>query len=137
MRPRKKILCFDEDEKELSIFKFVLETRGYLVLEAHTPQEAIEIFTASFPVDLVLVADYENTRQQLVVTLNNLGPHIPIMILGSASYESNVAAAMVCKYRCSSAELLERVKLMSTRKRGPKPGSPSALRCGQNRAVTA
>ena len=35
MRPRKTILCVDDNEQALSVRKFMLETRGYRVLTAH------------------------------------------------------------------------------------------------------
>ena len=53
MRPRKTILCVDDNEQALSVRKFMLETRGYRVLTAHTSADALEIFAAG-NVDLVL-----------------------------------------------------------------------------------
>ena len=34
MRPKKTILCVDDNEQALSVRKFMLETRGYRVLTA-------------------------------------------------------------------------------------------------------
>jgi len=56
MRPKKVILCVDDNEQELSVLKFMLATNGYRVVSALTGQEAIGIF-AENPVDLVL-ADF-------------------------------------------------------------------------------
>jgi len=56
MRPKKVILCVDDNEQELSVLKFMLATNGYRVVSAVTGQEAIGIF-AETPVDLVL-ADF-------------------------------------------------------------------------------
>ena len=56
MRPKKVILCVDDNEQDLSVLKFMLATNGYRVLSATNGQEAIALF-AENQVDLVL-ADY-------------------------------------------------------------------------------
>ena len=42
MRPRKTILCVDDNEQVLSVRKFLLETRGYRVLAVASAKEALE-----------------------------------------------------------------------------------------------
>lgn len=56
MRPRKVILCVDDNEQKLSIYKFLLETRGYRVVTANSPREARKLVDASAPgvIDLLL-----------------------------------------------------------------------------------
>ena len=49
MRPKKTILCVDDNEQILSVRTFLLETRGYRVIAAHTPQEALEFSSAPLP----------------------------------------------------------------------------------------
>ena len=44
MRPKKVILCVDDNEQELSVLKFMLSTNGYRVVSALTGQEAIGLF---------------------------------------------------------------------------------------------
>ena len=44
MRPKKVILCVDDNEQELSVLKFMLTTNGYRVLSASNGQEAIAVF---------------------------------------------------------------------------------------------
>ena len=44
MRPKKVILCVDDNEQDLSVLKFMLATNGYKVLSAINGQEAIGIF---------------------------------------------------------------------------------------------
>jgi CheY-like chemotaxis protein len=44
MRPKKVILCVDDNEQELSVLKFMLATNGYRVLSALNGQEAIGMF---------------------------------------------------------------------------------------------
>ena len=53
MRPRKTILCVEDNEQVLSVRKFLLETRGYRVLAMSTAAEALEHLQAYFPDTLV------------------------------------------------------------------------------------
>jgi len=53
MRPKKVILCVDDNEQELSVLTFMLTINGYKVFSATTGQEAIAIF-AETQFDLVL-----------------------------------------------------------------------------------
>ena len=127
MRPKKIILCVDDNEQELSVLKFMLATNGYRVLSALTGQEAIGIF-AEVQVDLVLT-DYampQMNGNQLVDRLKQIAPHIPMILLGDPQRmggEMHVADALLAKKNCSAHELLERIKVMSVRKRGPRKGA--------------
>lgn len=127
MRPKKIILCVDDNEQELSVLKFMLVTNGYRVVSASTGQEAINVFSET-TVDLVL-ADFNMPQMnggQLVGRLKRIAPHVPMVLLGdphAANGEIHVADAMLAKKNCSSQELLERIKVMSTRKRGPRKGA--------------
>ena len=127
MRPKKIILCVDDNEQELSVLKFMLSTNGYRVLSAINGQEAIGIFADS-PVDLVL-ADYglpQMNGGQLVERLKQIASHVPMILLGDPQRlggEMHTADAVLAKKNCTSQELLERIKVMSARKRGPRRGS--------------
>jgi two-component system response regulator CpxR len=127
MRPKKIILCVDDNEQELSVLSFILSTNGYKVLPANTGQEAIDIFATS-QIDLVLT-DFSMPQMngaQLVKRLKQMGSHVPMILLGepqSMGSEIHAADAMLAKRNCSSLELLERVKIMSARKRGPRKGT--------------
>ena len=126
MRPKKVILCVDDNEQELSILKFLLTTHGYKVVSANTGQEAISVFSG-LQVDLVL-ASYglpQMNGGQLVDRLKRVAPHVPMMLLGDpqAANQIHVADAMVARKNCSPLELLERIKVMSARKRGPRKGA--------------
>jgi CheY-like chemotaxis protein len=131
MRPKKIILCVDDNEQELSLLKFMLATNGYRVVSASTGQEAIGVFSRT-QVDLVL-ADFAMPAMdgnQLVARLKRMGPHVPMILLGDPQKmgsEMHAADALLAKRNCSPQELLERIKIMSARKRGPRKG---ALRLG-------
>jgi CheY-like chemotaxis protein len=126
MRPKKIILCVDDNEQELTVLKFMLSTNGYTVLSATTGQEALAIFSEA-QVDLVLacLAMPKMNGNQLVERLKQIAPHVPMILLvdpqrmGGEIYSAD---AMLAKKNCSSQELLERIKVMSARKRGPRKG---------------
>ena len=127
MRPKKVILCVDDNEQELSVLKFMLATNGYRVVSATNGQDAIGIF-AENAVDLVLadVAMPQMNGCQLVDRLKQIADHVPMILLGDPqrmSGEINLADALLAKKNCSPQELLERIKVMSARKRGPRKGT--------------
>jgi CheY-like chemotaxis protein len=118
MRPKKIILCVDDNEQELSVLKFMLATNGYRVVSATNGQEAIGIF-----------ADYampQMNGSQLIDRLKQIAGHVPMILLGDPqrmSGEMHVADALLAKKNCSPQDLLERIKVMSARKRGPRKGA--------------
>src|SRR5580658_4971362 len=90
MRPKKVILCVDDNEQELSVLKFMLATNGYRVVSAVTGQEAIGIF-AETQVDLVL-ADFAMPQMngcQLVDRLKQIASHVPMLLLGDLQKMEN------------------------------------------------
>ena len=127
MRPKKVILCVDDNEQELSVLKFMLATNGYRVVSATNGREAISIFSET-AVDLVLT-DYAMPQMngcQLVERLKQIAAHVPMILLGDPQKmagEMHAADALLAKKSCSPQELLERIKVMSARKRGPRKGS--------------
>lgn len=127
MRPKKIILCVDDNEQELSVLKFMLATNGYRVMSANNGAEAIDIF-ADMAVDLVL-SDYampQMNGDQLVGRLKQIASHVPMILLGDPQKmgdQMHGADALLAKKTCSPQELLERIKVMSARKRGPRKGT--------------
>jgi two-component system, OmpR family, response regulator CpxR len=137
MRPKKIILCVNGNEQELSVLKFMLSTNGYKVVSAVTGQEAIGAF-GSMQIDLVLTEMNlpQMSGDQLVQRLKKIASHVPMILLGDpqpAGGEIHLADAMLAKKNCTSMELLERIKTMSARKRGPRKGS---LRAAQAQPQT-
>ena len=127
MRPKKVILCVDDNEQDLSVLKFMLATNGYKVVSAATGQEAIIIF-GDIQVDLVL-ANFgmpQMNGKELVDRLKQVAGHIPMILLGDPQKmgsEMHGADALLAKKNCSAQELLEKIKVMSARKRGPRKGT--------------
>jgi two-component system, OmpR family, response regulator CpxR len=128
MRPKKTILCVDDNEQALSVRKFMLETRGYRVLTANGSEKALELFREG-GIDLVLsdlIMPYMDGNE-LVRRMKEWAPEVPaILISGSvkAFDRANRADAFLPKGACSPVELLERIRVMVARKRGPKKGHP-------------
>lgn len=139
MRPKKIILCVDDNEQDLSVLSFMLSTNGYRVIATVIPDEAIEIFATS-QVDLVL-ADFAMPRMNgahLVRRLKQMGGHVPMILLGdpqAMSAEIHTADAMLAKKNCSPLELLERIRIMSARKRGPRKGTHRTVRAAMEELV--
>jgi len=96
MRPKKVILCVDDNEQSLSIRKFMLETRGYRVLAAASGREALEAFQQAGTVDLVL-ADLlmpEMDGAEVIRVLKELAPEVPMILISGKvrMYEKNTVA---------------------------------------------
>lgn len=128
MRPKKSILCVDNNEQLLSVRKFLLETRGcYRVRTANTSQEALEAIQSTAPGTFdLLLCDLllpQMDGNELVRRAKQLHPGLPAMIVsGSVTSFDRACAADVFlpKGACSASEMLERVRVLVARKRGPK-----------------
>jgi two-component system response regulator CpxR len=141
MRPKKVILCVDDNEQELSVLKFMLMTNGYRVEAATSGQEAIGIFS-EMPVDLVLTdfAMPQMNGNQLVEKLKRIAGYVPMIVLGdpqTMSGEIHAADALLAKKNCSPQELLERIKVMSARKRGPRKGAQRIMPVAEEELAAA
>ena len=125
MKPKKTILCVDDNEQFLSIRKVLLETRGYRVIACCNGAQALEAFRRG-GVDLVLT-DLVMTGgvdgSQLIEQIKALSPQTPaVLISGRVKiYErDSLADLFLPKGMYEPAELLERIRLLLVRKRGPK-----------------
>jgi CheY-like chemotaxis protein len=132
MRPKKVILCVDDNETTLSVRTFLLETRGYRVLNALTSAEALEILERTVPGTLdLLIADLllpGMDGNELVRRAKQMHPTLPTLIVSGtvANYDRALAAdAFLPKGACSPSELLERIRVLVARKRGPKKHVPA------------
>lgn len=135
MRPKKIILCVNDNEQELSVMSFLLATHGYRVLSASNPKEAISLFE-SHMVDLVLAEAViaQVSGDLLIGQLKKRASHVPMVLFGDPQKlngQPHAADAFLAKKNCSSQDLLERVKVMSARKRGPRKGMHRAAAGGE------
>jgi two-component system, OmpR family, response regulator CpxR len=128
MRPKKVILCVDDNEQELSVLAFMLTTNAYKVYSASNGQEAIAIVASAGQIDLALIDAQmpQMSGAQLVERLKRMSPHVPMVLLGdapAAGGEIHLADATLTRRNCSTMDLLDLIKKMSARKRGPRKGA--------------
>ena len=127
MKPKRTILCVDDDERSLSIRKVMLETRGYRVVTCPDPEQALEIVRQG-GIDLI-IADLmmpKMTGSELIAHAKQIAPQLPaILFSGAVSHyaEQNHADAWLPKGTFAPAELLERIRIALIRRRGPKRSS--------------
>ena len=124
MRPKKTILCVDDNEQALAVRKFLLETRGYRIVTAVCAHDALEIFRSG-GIDLVLsdLLMPQMDGNEMVRRMKDLSPEVPMMLVSGtvkAFERASHADAFLPKGACSPVELLERIRVMIARKRGPK-----------------
>ncbi len=124
MKPKKIILCVDDNEQALSIRKVMLETRGYRVITASNGREALEIFERG-GIDLVLtdlvMSGLDGT--ELIEHIKAHSPAIPCILFSGKIkvYERDTRADIFLpKGMYAPVELLERIRLLLVRKRGPR-----------------
>ena len=142
MRPKKVIQLVYENEQLLSTRRFLLETRGYRVVAATTSQQAIEILARTVPgtldllvTDLLLQGFDGNELVRRAKLMHFALPTLIVSIRVEGDSFPHYADAFLPKSASSAAELLERVKLLTAKKRGPKKHVlAAALAAGAQRA---
>jgi two-component system, OmpR family, response regulator CpxR len=136
LRPKKTILCVDDNEQVLSVRTFLLETRGYRIIGVQNAQEAIEVLERSVPgsLDLILcdLLMPQMDGNELVRRAKQIHPGLPAMIVSgtvNAFDRALYADVFLPKGASSPAEMIERIRVLVARKRGPKKATiPSAAR---------
>ena len=124
MKPKRTILCVDDNDQSLSIRKVLLETHGYRVIACSDPFHALEEFQKG-GVDLVLsdliMPDMDGT--ELIRQIKEISPETPAILFSGKIkvYERDTQAdVFLPKGMYAPAELLQRIRLLLVRKRGPK-----------------
>jgi len=124
MKPKKNILCVDDNEQALSIRKIMLETRGYRVAAFTSAEPALEAFRLG-GVDLVLtdliLPGMDGSK--LIEEIKALSPQTPaVLISGRVKiFERNTLAdAFLSKGMYEPMDLLEKIRLLLVKKRGPR-----------------
>jgi two-component system, OmpR family, response regulator CpxR len=134
MRPKKTILCVDDNEQVLSVRTFLLDTRGYRVVAVKSAQEALEVLERSLPgsIDLILcdLLMPQMDGNELVRRAKQLHPGLPAMIVSgtvNAFDRALHADVFLPKGASSPAEMIERIRVLVARKRGPKKAVAPAV----------
>lgn len=127
---KKTILCVD-DEQSLSIQKLTLETRGYRVVTCNTAVEGIRIFNLG-NVDLVLsnveLPDAPGT--ELAKSIKATAPEVPVVLLSAQkwAFHTDAPVDLILKRDAyAPSELLDRIRLLLVKRRGPRRAAPPAL----------
>lgn len=124
MRPKKLILLVDGNEQSLSVRKFMLQTRGYRVADASSAADALERF-AQGGIDLVL-SDLllpGMDGNEMVRRMKQESPEVPALLVSGTVREfarADAADAFLPKGAVTPGEMMERIRLLMVRKRGPK-----------------
>jgi CheY-like chemotaxis protein len=124
MKVKKTILCVDDNEQSLSIRKLMLETRGYRVIVCTTGEEALEVFRRG-GIDLVLtdLMMPGMNGDELANHVKQVSPETPVILFSGKVrvYDQTTQAdVFLPKGMYAPVELLERIRLLLIRKRGPK-----------------
>jgi DNA-binding response OmpR family regulator len=124
MKPKRTILCVDDNEQSLSHRKIMLETRGYRVASFTRGEDGLARFLEG-GVDLVIagMAMPGLDGPQLIAKIKESSPQTPAILISSKAriYDHDSKAdVFLAKGMYAPADLLERVRLLLVRKRGPK-----------------
>jgi CheY-like chemotaxis protein len=124
MRPRKVILCVDSNEQALSVRRFMLETKGYRaigVLQAQAALERLEAGGIDMVVSDLTIAGMDGN--EMIRRMKQQAPDVPMMLVSGTVKDfgrADAADAFLPKGANNSQELLERIRVLMVRKRGPK-----------------
>ena len=134
MKPKRTILCVDDNEQSLSYRKIMLETRGYRVASYSRGEEALERFKQG-GIDLVVtdMAMPGLDGPQLIAAIKRSlapNPGHPISSKVRIYDHESQADVFLAKGMYAPADLLERIRLLLVRKRGPKQSAPASARQG-------
>src|SRR5512133_3103572 len=136
MKPKRTILCVDDNEQSLSIRKVMLETRGYRVIACQNAEEALEFFKQG-GIDLVLsdLIMPGVDGHKLIDEVKAISPTTPAILFSGKIkiYERDLRADLFLpKGMYAPVELLEKIRLLLVRKRGPKRVLPVGVPSGSS-----
>ena len=130
------LLLVGENEFTLSPLRFTLvNSRPYLsagcyrVDTAKTAQDALQALVEK-EYRLMLVQPPVASLGELVAQATAIGANTPTLILTNTKPPEGQVYPENILYKPSNARILEMVAVMIQRKRGPRKGSPGAMRCG-------
>lgn len=124
MKPKKTILCVDDNEASLSIRKIMLETRGYRVVAHRNAESALASFRSA-PTDLVLseIVLPGADGAWLVQQVKSESPRTPAILLTGrlhAEHYNTLADVLLSSAMCEPAHLLEHIRVLLIKRRSPR-----------------
>lgn len=123
MRPKKHILIVDADESRAAIWRCVLFTNGYAVRSASTASEALNA-AWDFNADGLLLILPMPEAQSLIRQLRQNMPLVRTLVFAEGMREmpGDIEADEYELGRPPVAAVINRLRMMTARKRGPIPG---------------
>lgn len=139
MRRRRIVLLFDDNEHALRTRGYLLWVRGYRVIGVMTAAAAFDALGLN-DVQLVLARYRAPARiaEEFVKGVKMIAPEIPVMLFDpdSANYvRVDCAQAFLSGPACTPAEILDRVRILINRKRGPKKKVLAVSAAQQSRVI--
>ena len=125
MRHKKVLVLVTSDGDERSILSFMLACNGYKVYSFDSAGPAIQFISEnSYELLLTVYMVGSYPGDALVVHSKRIDPFIPAILLTTNDKPlPNHHADLCLTQPVTAAELLERIRVMSARKRGPKRGT--------------
>ncbi|MGO8759328.1 MAG: hypothetical protein ACLQG3_14510 [Terracidiphilus sp.] len=132
MRPKKKILLVDSSEARRSVRAYALRLHNLTVRCAGTSDEAVRL-VEELPLDLAIVCwpITKDGRGAWLDDLHRRFPHFRSMVLAEDSAklpDGIMTDALLLGPECSTFNVVERVKVLSAHRRGPKRSLPPGYR---------
>jgi len=128
LRPTKTILLISEDEAQLSILRFTLRNSrpsafaaDYAVTSVSSAPEALETLRTR-QYDLLLILCPLGSLSELLHHAKLLYETMPSLVIYSKAIDVMHCSADAMMHNPSTADLLERIRILMIKKRGPSPG---------------
>lgn len=133
MRPKKTVLLVDDDDIALSVYVFLLTTKGFRVIASTDPAAALKLLarTANGAID-VLVAKLllpKMDGNELARRARRYHPDLPTLLFSKVvnSFDRALNANIFLPKGFNNAEMVERIRILAARKRGPKKQLAAAV----------
>ena len=122
MRPRKNILIVGEDEDACGRLRYLLDTQNaYRATTAISARQAL-ILLKDCRYELMLLVSPLASISVLLCRAKTADDSMPTIVLMETRPPYGEIGADMMLWKPSMADLFERIKVMSMRKRGPKKG---------------
>jgi len=120
MRPRKVVLCVSANEQQLSIQKFVVDNWGYHTIAALSASDALHILERD-SIDVLILNLPLPARDELLKFAREAQPDIHTVAIGDTSrFDESCKVDAFLPNLQPAADLHERLKILTAKKRGPK-----------------
>ena len=124
MRPAKRILCISTDELLISQWVTVFESKGYRILSAHGIAEALNVLEGEKTLDLVVMDVPLEGAKEVIGWARQMHPVAKILLTSKQAMDlDHNADAWHLRSPVGMVDLLENMKVLLARRRGPKKGT--------------